>query len=67
MAFNALNLAERLSVARDGTAFFATKTAQLADIDLGDKSLLAGWTRSHLLAHVAYNARRAAAAPGEAG
>ncbi|MCA1005213.1 maleylpyruvate isomerase family mycothiol-dependent enzyme [Rhodococcus hoagii] len=56
MAFNDLDLAERLDIAREGTAYFAQKLAALSDEDLSGPSLLDGWTRKHLVAHVAYNA-----------
>lgn len=56
MAFNELDLAERLNIAREGTAYFAQKLAGLSDEDLAGPSLLDGWTRKHLVGHVAYNA-----------
>ncbi|WP_347110998.1 maleylpyruvate isomerase family mycothiol-dependent enzyme [Paenarthrobacter sp. S56] len=43
--------------ARHGTAFFARKLNELSDADLGAPSLLPGWTRGHVVAHVGYNAR----------
>lgn len=55
MAFNDLDLAERLDIAREGTAYFARRLATLADEEFDGPSLLAGWTRRHLVAHVAYN------------
>jgi maleylpyruvate isomerase len=43
--------------ARRGTAFFARKLNELSDAELDGGSLLPGWTRRHLTAHVGYNAR----------
>ena len=56
MAFKDLNLAERLDIAREGTAYFAQQLAVLPDAEFDGPTLLAGWTRRHLVAHVAYNA-----------
>jgi maleylpyruvate isomerase len=39
---------------REGTAVF---DAAVADCDLDEPSALPGWTRRHVLSHVAYNAR----------
>lgn len=50
-------LLEGLLQARRGTAFFARKLNELSDPDLDGDSLLPGWTRRHLIAHVGYNAR----------
>jgi len=43
--------------ARRGTAFFARKLNELSDADLDGDSLLPGWSRRHVIAHVGYNAR----------
>ena len=43
--------------ARRGTAFFARKLNELTDAELDGDSLLPGWTRRHVVAHVGYNAR----------
>ena len=43
--------------ARRGTAFFARKLNELSDTELDEPSLLPGWTRRHIAAHVGYNAR----------
>ncbi|HEV7168302.1 MAG TPA: maleylpyruvate isomerase family mycothiol-dependent enzyme [Micrococcaceae bacterium] len=43
--------------ARRGTAFFARKLNELTDAQLDGGSLLSGWTRRHVVAHVGYNAR----------
>ena len=56
MGFNDFELSERLLIARRGTAFFALKLAALTDDELDGDTLLDGWTRKHLLAHVGYNA-----------
>ena len=56
MGFNDLELSERLLIARRGTAFFAQRLAELTDDELDGDTLLDGWTRKHLLAHVGYNA-----------
>lgn len=56
MDFNALSLPERLLIARRGTAYFAQNLGGMSDEDLMGHSLLHGWTRKHVLAHVAYNA-----------
>ena len=49
-------LAELLTVRR-GTAFFGRHLATLSDAELDGPSLLPGWGRRHLVAHVGYNAR----------
>ncbi|MFD9666757.1 maleylpyruvate isomerase family mycothiol-dependent enzyme [Rhodococcus sp. NPDC059968] len=56
MGFHDLPLAERLLIARRGTAFFAQRLAELSDTDLDGETLLSGWSRRHLVAHVGYNA-----------
>jgi maleylpyruvate isomerase len=50
-------LLESLLQARRGTAFFARKLNELSDAELDGESLLPGWTRRHLTAHIGYNAR----------
>jgi maleylpyruvate isomerase len=50
-------LLEGLLQARRGTAFFARKLNELTDADLDGDSLLPGWTRRHITAHIGYNAR----------
>lgn len=54
--FPDLTLADRLAIARAGTAYFGRFLASLTDTELADGSLLDGWTRKHLVAHVGYNA-----------
>jgi maleylpyruvate isomerase len=54
--FADLDLSERLLIARRGTAYFAQLLAELSDNDFGGDTLLPGWSRSHLVAHVGYNA-----------
>ena len=51
------DLKAQLLVVRRGTAFWARKVHELTDDELGAPSLLPGWTRRHLIAHVGYNAR----------
>lgn len=43
--------------ARRGTAFFARKLNELGDAELDGDSLLPGWSRRHIVAHIGYNAR----------
>lgn len=50
-------LLDALLQARRGTAFFARKLNELTDDDLDGPSLLAGWNRRHVTAHIGYNAR----------
>jgi maleylpyruvate isomerase len=50
-------LLEALLQARRGTAFFARKLNELSDEDLDGPSLLPGWSRRHVTAHIGYNAR----------
>jgi maleylpyruvate isomerase len=50
-------LQEQLLQARRGTAFFARKLNELSDAELDGASLLPGWTRRHITAHIGYNAR----------
>ena len=50
-------LLHALLQARRGTAFFARKLNELTDAELDGDSLLPGWTRRHLTAHIGYNAR----------
>jgi maleylpyruvate isomerase len=54
--FNDLDLPDRLLTARRGTAYFVQRLAELGDRDLDADSLLPGWSRRHLVAHVGYNA-----------
>ncbi|MEA5455043.1 maleylpyruvate isomerase family mycothiol-dependent enzyme [Sinomonas sp. JGH33] len=49
-----------LLTARRGTAFFARKLSELSYADLDEPSLLPGWSRRHVIAHVGYNARAVA-------
>jgi len=56
MGFHDLDLSERRLIARRGTALFAQRLAELSDDELEADSLLDGWTRKHLVAHVGYNA-----------
>ena len=56
MAFDALELSERLLIARRGTAYLAQRVAELTDSEFDEDTLLDGWTRRHLVAHAAHNA-----------
>ena len=46
-----------LALARLGAAYFARKLNELSDADLALPSRVAGWSRRHLVAHIAYQAR----------
>jgi len=50
------DLATRLGWMRTGTAFFAAQLAELDDVALLEPSRLPGWTRRHVLSHIANNA-----------
>lgn len=50
-------LAAALMVARRGQAYFSRKLNELRDVDFDAPSLLPGWSRRHIVAHVGYNAR----------
>jgi maleylpyruvate isomerase len=56
VSFHDLPLAERLLIARRGTAYFAQRLAELTDEQLYEQIALDGWSRRHLVAHVGYNA-----------
>lgn len=49
--------ARELAWARRGTAYFARKLNELGEKDLDGASLVPGWTRRHVIAHVGYRAR----------
>lgn len=51
-----LDLAEQLAIARHGTALFGRRLAALTGSDFDGPTLLPGWTRRHVIAHVGYNA-----------
>lgn len=51
---------EELATARLGTAFWRRALDQVSDAGLDGASLLPGWRRRHLVAHVGYNARAVA-------
>ncbi len=53
-------LQEQLLQVRWGTAFFARKLNELRDEELDGASLLPGWSRRHVVAHIGYNARATA-------
>lgn len=56
MSFRTLDLSTQLQLARHGTAYFAQKLGDLSGSALSERSLLEGWSRKHIVAHVAYNA-----------
>jgi len=51
------NVLEDLATVRLGTAFFRRALNLVPDDQFRSPTLLPGWTRSHLVAHVGYNAR----------
>ncbi|WP_309476672.1 maleylpyruvate isomerase family mycothiol-dependent enzyme [Arthrobacter sp. ISL-95] len=53
----ATTIALDLALARDGQASFDRLISELDPEDLQGESLLPGWTRAHVIAHIAYNAR----------
>lgn len=55
-SFHDLPLAERLQLARRGTAHYSGQLALLDNSEFSESTALAGWTRNHLIAHVGYNA-----------
>ena len=48
---------EALILARRGTAYFSRKLNELRDDELDAPSLVDGWSRRHVIAHVSYHAR----------
>lgn len=50
-------VAQALLVARRGTAYFSRKLGELTDDEFDAPSLLPGWSRRMVVAHVGYNAR----------
>lgn len=50
------DLEQWLGWIRDGTALFEATVAAVRDADLAAPSLLPGWSRAHVIAHVARNA-----------
>lgn len=46
-----------LATVRRGTAFFGRILDELSDAELEGDSLLPGWNRRHVVAHIGYNAR----------
>jgi maleylpyruvate isomerase len=55
-AFREIDLAEQRTICRDGTQLFAKHLAELKNVELDAPSLLSGWSRKHLVAHIASNA-----------
>lgn len=56
MAFHELSLADRMHITQRGTDLFAQRFAELPNEALNGDTLLTGWTRKHLVAHIAFNA-----------
>ncbi len=56
-SFHEATLSERLAVTRRGSAYFARRLVELGDDQFDARSLLPGWSRRHLVAHVGYNAQ----------
>jgi len=56
MGFHDLARTEQSVLTRRGTAYFAERLAALDDDEFGEPTLLKGWTRRHLIAHVSNNA-----------
>ncbi|ANE05137.1 maleylpyruvate isomerase family mycothiol-dependent enzyme [Corynebacterium crudilactis] len=54
--FHDLPLEERLALARLGTSHYSRQLSLVDNAEFGEETILKGWTRSHLIAHVAYNA-----------
>ncbi|WP_261623798.1 maleylpyruvate isomerase family mycothiol-dependent enzyme [Nesterenkonia marinintestina] len=52
-----MNGTAELDLVRDGTQCWRDLVATLDDAELDAPTLLEGWTRRHLIAHVAFNAR----------
>lgn len=50
-------IAADLLLARRGTVYFSRKLNELTDAEYDGPSLLPGWSRRHVIAHVGYNAR----------
>lgn len=55
-SFHELPLAQRLQLARRGTAHYSGQLALLDNSEFSEPTALEGWTRNHLIAHVGYNA-----------
>ncbi|AGG67953.1 maleylpyruvate isomerase family mycothiol-dependent enzyme [Corynebacterium callunae] len=54
--FHELPLEERLALVRLGTSHYSRQLSLIDNADFDEPTNLAGWTRSHVIAHVAYNA-----------
>lgn len=50
-------VAADIALARRGTEYYEAVLAELSDVDVDGPSLLPGWQRRHVVAHVGYNAR----------
>lgn len=53
-------LAADLLLARRGQAFFSRKVNELRDEEFAAPSLVPGWSRAHVIAHIGYHARAVA-------
>lgn len=51
------DLIAQIMLVRHGTAFWSRKVNELMNDELDVSSLLPGWSRRHVIAHVGYNAR----------
>lgn len=54
------DVVEALLLMRRGQAFWARALGEVGDDELGEPSLLPGWSRAHVIAHVGFNARAVA-------
>lgn len=54
--FHDLPLEERLNLARLGTSHYSRQLSLVDNADFAEETNLQGWTRAHIVAHVAYNA-----------
>lgn len=54
--FHDLPLEERLNLARLGTSHYSRQLSLVDNVDFAEETNLQGWTRAHIVAHVAYNA-----------
>jgi maleylpyruvate isomerase len=55
--FNDLDLTDRWSIVEQGQSWLTRQLDALADEDFDGDSLLPGWQRRHVVAHIGYNAK----------
>jgi maleylpyruvate isomerase len=55
--FGDLDLADRWSIVEQGQAWLTGHLDALTDVEFDGDSLLPGWKRRHVIAHIAYNAK----------